>query len=336
MKTEIAFDKEKLKKFILKEYGIKIRSMNSVLGGVSYCYILNTDDGKYFLKIHPDSRLGKAISKKLNLSLKVTFELFSKAGIKNISHPIPTKNNKLKSRFGKFTISIYNFFEGRTREDWDINKRQLENLAILLAKIHKATDKIDLKTKIFGEDIEYSKDLMKCLNDLEKGFEDKYKGEISFLVLPFRKRILNLFGNVKRLNKQINKERPKLVICHRDPLPFNLITKKDEVFLIDWDAVDLAPKEQDIWFYLEEKIFLKAYEEEFGKFKLNRYIVLFYLQDRILEDLTDSMFTILYENINEKQKKEEIKRIKVFLEDIENLDKKIKKIRQIIKRWNKR
>ena len=65
-------------------------------------------------------------------------------------------------------------------------------------------------------------------------------------------------------------------------------------------------------------------------------VVLFYLQDRILEDLTDSMFTTFYEDISERQKREEIKRIKEFLKDIEGLDEKIGKVRKIVWEWNKR
>jgi spectinomycin phosphotransferase len=50
-----------------------------------------------------------------------------------------------------------------------------------------------------------------------------------------------------RLTAKVASSDSALVITHGEPHPANLIRVEDELFLIDWDTVAVAPAECDLW-----------------------------------------------------------------------------------------
>jgi len=332
MKIEWNLDKAEIKRFILKEYGLEIKKVKFIpKGEVSYGYLLVSDDGKkFFAKIFPKSRIGQINAKKLDFSLQVSFELFAKCGIKNVVYPILTKDDKLKSKFKGMPFVLFNYIEGKNEEKLD--NKEIVKIAKLLGTIHRNSKRVKVKNpRIENFKLDYKQDIMKSLKEL-KTVKGKDKKKLAEIVLPHYNEIIDYIKNVEGLSKKV--KRKDFVICHTDPIGFNLITTENEIFIIDWDAVLIAPKEHDIWFYLRNKSFLKTYEKEFGKFKLNENVVLFYIKDRVLEDFADLLVRILHENCS-KQNKIDLFEIKDYcLRDI--LDKKRDdRYLKIIRDWNK-
>jgi len=331
MKIEWKLNKNEIKKFVLKEYGLITKEVKFIpRGEVSYGYLLITKDGKkFFAKIFPNSRIGKINAKKLDFSLQVSFELFAKCGIKNVVYPILTKKDKLKANFKGMPFVLFDYIEGKNEE----KPKEIVKIAKLLGKIHKCSNRINIKNpKVENFKLDYKQDILKSLKEL-KTVKGKDKKKLADIILPYYKEIINYIKETEKIGKKINKK--NVVICHTDPIGFNLIVKKGEIFIIDWDAVLIAPKEHDLWFYIHKKSFLKSYEKEFGKFKLNEKAVLFYIKDRVLEDLADLLVRILHENCS-KQNKIDIFEIKDYcLRDI--LDKK-RDLRclKIVRDWNSR
>lgn len=349
MKTEPKISKSKFKEFILGKYGIRINKMIFIpKGETSYAYALETDSGKFLLKIHPPSRIGMKVMKNLDFSLKVTFELYSKCRIKNISYPIPSKENKLRVMYGKSSISIFNYLEGK-HDNWKMDDEELINFGKLLGKIHRSTHRIknlEESQPAFEynpvKKTDFEPELRKCLNHLEKGKSKKpYFEKLKGLILPYKEKILETLEEEKKLINLIIKKKQRLVLCHRDPIELNiLINKKHEVFLIDWDGIALAPKEQDLWFHLGHKpiTFLKAYESEFGKFKLNKQLLIYWYLDRVLEDFTEYCYDLLFEDRDAKSNKHALLEMKNYLiyEFKEGIEKKKKQLTGVAEEWNKK
>ena len=155
-----------------------------------------------------------------------------------------------------------------------------------------------------------------------------------------KKEIFRLLEKTVILSKTFRLKETDFVICHTDPIPQNLIINKNhDVFLIDWDGVKLAPKEHDLWFYLWENptLFLTSYKNIYGNFTLDKEILLFYFYYRILEDLTYWVYTILYENVEDKQNKNDLREVEFYcLEKIENFDKYTNDLYKIVNDYKNR
>jgi hypothetical protein len=75
--------------------------------------------------------------------------------------------------------------------------------------------------------------------------------------------------------------------------------------ILDWEGAMIAPPEHDLFFFAWEDrfadVFLANYEREFRPVSLNSDVFGFYYYRRNLEDLTDWIVRILYENTSEEQ-----------------------------------
>jgi len=341
MKIEGKINKEEIKKFVLKEYGLKIKKIEFVpKGEVSYGYILfSEDEKKFFVKIFPKSRIGQINANLLDFSLNVTFELYAKCGIDKISYPILTKENELNSRFKDMPFVLFEFIEGKNEYELKMDNKEISNLAKLLVKIHKCILRLKIKKPLKETfKLDYKKDLLRSLKELEnpKNLDNKYKKRLARMIAPVKEDILYAIRKTERLGRENKKE--NFVICHTDAIESNLIiNKKKEVFIIDWDGALIAPKEHDLWFYLEDQRFLKAYEKEFGKFKLSKKAVLFYIKDRVLEDLTNLLVRILHDNDTDEQNNRDLYDITDYCKrELKIIDKKEKQYGLIVDKWNQR
>ncbi len=110
------------------------------------------------------------------------------------------------------------------------------------------------------------------------------------------------------LARAIGKEK---VLCHTDIHGDNLIMdRQGNLHILDWEGAILAPPEHDLFFFAWEDrfvdVFLTNYEREFGQVSLNGDVFGFYYYRRNLEDLTDWLVRILYENTQEEQNRNDL------------------------------
>ena len=341
MKIEGNINKNKIKKFVLNQYGLEINKVEFVpKGEVSYGYVLTTKDKKkFFAKIFPKSRIGQINAKLLDFSLNVAFQLYAKCGIDKITYPILTKKNKLNPYFEDMPFVLFEFIEGKNEYELKMDNQEISNLAKVLAEVHKCVSRLKInKPLVENFALGYKRDLLKSLKELEnpRNLDNKYKKKLAKMILPVKESILYALRKTEKLAKENKKK--DFVICHTDAIDSNLIiNNKKEVFIIDWDGVLIAPKEHDLWFYLDDPRFLKAYEKEFGKFKLNKKAILFYIKDRILEDLTDLLVRVLHDNDTDEQNKRDLYDISDYSNrELKIIDKKGKQYSDIVDSWNKR
>jgi spectinomycin phosphotransferase len=82
---------------------------------------------------------------------------------------------------------------------------------------------------------------------------------------------------------------------------FNLLQDDaGALYLLDWEGAMLAPREHDMIFFTRDDehfdAFLTAYQAINGPTRLEPDLFSFYFHRRNLEDLTDWIYRILYEN----------------------------------------
>jgi spectinomycin phosphotransferase len=132
------------------------------------------------------------------------------------------------------------------------------------------------------------------------------------LLLPRKDDILGHLGRLRELQTLARMTRREVVLCHTDLWGGNLIQGDDgSLYILDWEGAVLAPPEHDLYPFTGERfgVFLATYEREFRPVSLDGDIVRFYLYRRNLEDLTDWVFRILYENTDDEQDQNDLRGI---------------------------
>ncbi len=317
MKIEPDIDKAALAERVHQEYGIHIESLTFVpRGEVAYGYIAHCPDGdRYFLKLLNDSRLAQIGVRHINLYLPLTWNLHSKGLLPNVSYPIKTRKGDLKTDFDGQPLALFNFIDGEVLGcDSPLSDGILIKLAGLVGILHRSTPDIGIEftnVEYFG--IPFEDDLLNGLGVLERitGRDNQGKQELRELLLPRKDEILGYLDRLKELQKLARAIGKEKVLCHTDLHGDNLIMDYQEnLHILDWEGAMLAPPEHDLFFFAWEDrfidVFLANYEREFGPVSLDSSVFGFYYYRRNLEDLTDWIVRVLYENTNEEQNRSDL------------------------------
>lgn len=340
MLNEPKINKNRLAKKILTEYAIKIASFVFIpIGEASYGYKVTAEDGKkYFLKLIGDSRQAKRTREKLDLALELTDELKNIFGIKNISYPICTNKGELKTSVDEYVIVINPFIDGKNFAAIECSLEVHRKLTTLLAKIHKLESKVETSLPVENFELKFIKELTDSLDRLEQYLDnkDKLKKELAELLVPIKPMLYRHIEDLKRYQDLAKKIQKSTVLAHTDPIASNLmLDNHNEVYIIDWDGALKAPHEHDLMFFLGNRfeLFMETYQKTYGKVTLKTDLFAYFIYKRYLDDLTDWILRILYENKTAEQSKADLRGIKEdCLEDYEGIENWIEKIdKQIAK-----
>ncbi|QTC41581.1 phosphotransferase [Bacillus sp. V3] len=105
-----------------------------------------------------------------------------------------------------------------------------------------------------------------------------------------RRDILRMVNNTEQLEIEARTQTYDLVLCHADLHPGNtVIDGNGKLFIVDWDSPILAPREKDLMFiggghrfkHTDTHAFYNAY----GEVKLNRQLIAYYRNERIVADI---------------------------------------------------
>ncbi|OLS33142.1 MAG: Stress response kinase A [Candidatus Heimdallarchaeota archaeon AB_125] len=334
-----------LKQKIQDVYNINVKNLKFVpVGEFASSYIVTTEEkGKYFLKLYFPSRLKNQENHKLDFSLEVVHQLYHAQGIKHISYPIKTVKGNLKSQFQEAEMVLWNYIEGKiTSEKKSKTTIFLNKISALLAQIHDSTEYLKFQDKfLFNLDLSFKDDLLLCLREIAACTKstDKTFLRLKNLITPLMNDILQSLTYLEEITQNLKNESPQdYVVCHNDPIRHNiLLNKQDEIFLVDWDSAYFAPFEKDIWFYLNQKnfpSFKQKYKEIRESANLNEEIVVYLFYERVLADLTDWVYRILFEESDPMQVKSDFQGLdEDVIPFLPNMIKVEKDLRQRAKEW---
>ncbi len=345
MKSEPTFDKLELKQKILDVYNLVVKSFKFVPEGeFASSYIITTKKNeKYFLKLYFPSRLKNQQKNKFDFSLDIVHKLHNIQGLKYISYPIETISGNLKSQFQEAEMVLWNFIDGKiVSERKSKTTSFLKKVAELLAQIHDSSENLKFQDKLLYEfDITFKDDLLLCLREIAActTSEDRTFLRLKKLITPLMNDILQSLTYLEEITQNLKAESPNnYVVCHNDPIRHNiLLNKQDEIYLVDWDSAYLAPFEKDIWFYLVKKNYLsfkQKYKETRESTKLNEEIVAYLFYERVLADLTDWVYRILFEELDPIQVKNDFEGLEEdVIPFLPNMKRTEKDLRQRAKEW---
>ncbi len=346
MKQKPSIDDEKLIELIRLKYEIVVSKLLFVPEGeVAYSYVVQTSKKKYFAKLYETNNLTNKGIFNLETAINTVFQL-NKEEIKQIIKPIRNNEGAFRTTVENYSLVMMSYIEGQiVSEKLSKTKAFLTKMGKLLAEIHNTTNKFKLKqNKFFTINLDFKEDLLLSIKEVTTCTSTKDKNYIKLqnLVKPNINYILSSLIYLEELAGKLKlKDDSNLVLCHTDPNRNNVIIDENEqIHLIDWDGIAQAPFERDIWLFINEKhceSFIEGYKKVRDVTSINEDLVVYLFYHRVLDDLTDWIYRILFEDISEEQIKSDFYGLE---EDVWPLLPNMKEIEKTMryncKKWVKR
>jgi spectinomycin phosphotransferase len=246
-------------------------------------------DGKpYFLKLRrgPFDEVSVAL-----------LRFLSDQGIAQILAPLSCSTGELWGEVDGFKTILYPFVEGRNGYEVDLSDRQWAEFGAALKRVHTAVLPPDLRGRIQRETYApEGRDYVRAVLDrLDHAMVDE---PVAIQLVAFlkakRREVLDLVETAERLAQSLRNRSLEATVCHSDIHAGNLLLCADgSLYVVDWDAPSLAPKERDLmsigaglmgnWRtpHEEERLFYGGY----GDVQVDRQALAYYRFERIIQDI---------------------------------------------------
>jgi spectinomycin phosphotransferase len=222
-----------------------------------------------------------------------------KIGVQNIIAPIITKTEEYWTNLDIFTVALYPYVEGCNAVDSKISEQQWQQFGKIVEKLHS----IDIASSIISNvpketfSLKYCQRLRLFLKSIQNEvFKETVATNLSALLKSKNEIICDLIKRTEELYSILQNQSLQYVLCHADMNGWNLLIDQDNnLYLIEWDTVILAPKERDLMFIgsgiwnsgykpaEEESLFYKGY----GQTNRNQDVLCYYRFNRILQDIVN-------------------------------------------------
>ncbi|HLV98813.1 MAG TPA: aminoglycoside phosphotransferase family protein [Ktedonobacterales bacterium] len=239
----------------------------------------------------------------------------SEQGIAAVVAPLPTKSGGLWTRLGEWTLIVYPFIEGHTRWNPGLTDAQWQAVGTALRQIHQARLPAEgfpaLRTEAF-DPAEYRR-MVHALETEHISAEGGSQMEQTLRAAwrTYQQTIHTGLASLERLAAVLQRQAGPFVICHADLHPGNIIRPQasNEVFVIDWDDVMLAPRERDFLFVGETRgdgsvqQDTTAFFQGYGQAEIDWIALTYYLWERAIQDLLyDAEAVFLRDDVGEANK----------------------------------
>jgi len=303
-----------------ENYEIRIVSLEFIpMGDSAYSYEVNCVNGhKYYLKLfdHQNDRQKKGIER-LQAYLPLTWKIYHQGLFKNMTYPIKTQSGDYQSAFHGVTAVLFNFIEGESLADaYPFSDEILEAVAATAASIQQLTPHVDL-TALPKEslDISFDSDLIQCMKVLELPpvINNPIHKEVREQVLAKKEQIHASLNLVYELRSTARLDPEQYVLCHGDIWGGNIIRHENQLYLIDWESVIVAPPEYNLFSYMGKgfDVFYSSYEKHLNKqITVNLDLLRFYSYRTHLRNLTNWLMNIVYRNHDKAQDENDLDMIR--------------------------
>jgi spectinomycin phosphotransferase len=290
-------------------YGIEVNTLLQLpLGADTYADVyraVTPEQQSYFVKIttngHPRSI--------------AIFDLLQKVGIKNIISPVKTKQGDSSLQLEDATVIVYPFIDGQDGFSQKLSDYQWQTLGKILRQLHDVRVPVSLLPLIHRETYAPT-----WRNAVARLFAlarlDPEADEIAVKLWAFIKAnlaaIKRLVDRADHLANQLRHENLPFVLCHADIHAGNiLIDQAESIYLVDWDAPIMAPKERDLMFIgggvgntWNDPAEVTRFYSGYGSTEINKNALAYYRHERIVEDIAIYSQAILFTSAKKQDKQQ--------------------------------
>lgn len=184
-----------------------------------------------------------------SLSLEVPLYLAAQ-GVRAVIPPRQTRGLRLWAEVGGYRLLLYPYIEGKNGYQTSLSPLQWREFGAALRQIHTAVLPPALAGRLPAESYSpYGRLMVRAFQaQVEQAhFHDPTAAKAAALMRAQRERITRLVERAEALALELQARLPAPVLCHSDLHAGNLLVNAlGELFLVDWDAPSLGPKEKDL------------------------------------------------------------------------------------------
>jgi spectinomycin phosphotransferase len=197
---------------------------------------------------------------------------------------------------GEFKLILYPFIEGQDGYQKALTGEQWLDFGTALKGIHSAQVPPELKQRLSQETFSphWRAMVKKFQAQVEEiQFAEPVAEKLAAFMRTKRSEIGIVVERAEALSRSLQEQLPKLVLCHADIHPGNLlICPHGPIYIVDWDSPVLAPKEKDLalvggcpaWNSSQDQAqFYKGY----GAVEINPSALAYYRYERIVQDMAE-------------------------------------------------
>lgn len=271
-------------------YGIKVHTLTFLPLGAdrnALVYKADTQDKSYFIKLKKWRQDDIFI---------VIMNLLYNAGVQQLILPITTIHGQSIHHMDSISLIVYPFIVGNNGFNQVLTQEQWLILGTALRKLHEIDVPISIQLRLRQET--YSPKWRDSVRSLYAHLHTERIGDsvslkLQKLMKENAEAIHRLVNRAEQLAEKLQHDSPQFVLCHSDIHGGNvLIDQHNFIYIVDWDAPMMAPKERDLMFIGGgvANVWNKPHEEEafykgYGKAEVNRTILAYYRHERIVEDI---------------------------------------------------
>jgi spectinomycin phosphotransferase len=210
--------------------------------------------------------------------------------------PLPTKKEDLWSELGEWRVIVYPFIEGHTRWNPAMTDAQWRAVGTTLKQIHEVIVPAERWPLLRAEAFDptgYSRSVALLETQYIRA-EGGSQAEQALRAcwLEQQETIHAAVASLEALAERLRERAGQQVICHADLHPGNIIRNQaDQIFVIDWDDVMLAPKERDFLFVGEAPATGAALHDAapffqgYGQTEVDWTALTYYRWERVIQDV---------------------------------------------------
>ncbi|MFG1733049.1 aminoglycoside phosphotransferase family protein [Paenibacillus sp. 843] len=303
---------------ILKEYyGLDHTVVVPQKGGwAALAYKVQMDGQAYFLKVYEKSRASTPKwTALIDDYVPVLLWLEEHSRLKGkIPVPILTQDGCYQCEDDEGIYLLYEYIVGDTIADTELTKDQVRQLAEMIAELHRYGEEVPLVTSAMKESF-----TVPFLEQLRSTLDGEFPYDLGKVLLHHIDSLKKLMLKIEELSEALKNRDLRMALCHTDVHGWNLMSDGQQLKLIDWEGLKLAPVEADMMSFVDEPYFsefMRIYANTQSQYEVNIEALTFYQGRRKLEDVWEFMEQLLYDNQADADRKTTLNHLKKELEGI--------------------
>jgi spectinomycin phosphotransferase len=233
-----------------------------------------------------------------NNTCAIVMSLLRNAGIQHIIPIVKTLSGESNQLLGNFTVMVMPYIEGKDGFSRDLTDDQWILFGRVMREIHEIDVPPPIQSLIRRESFSpNARQFVRSLYDhiQSQPDRDEIAAIFSSFMIAQKVEILRIVDRAEQLSQEVQSQSLQFVLCHSDIHAGNvLLDEGGSLFIVDWDAPILAPKERDLMFVgggvgnvwnraREEELFYRGY----GSVVVNRVAMAYYRYERIVHDIAE-------------------------------------------------
>lgn len=274
-------------------------------GWATLAYKVSDKNQNYFLKVYEKSRASTPkLTALIEQYVPVMVWLMKNSYLKGrISVPILTGSGEYKCEDENAIYLLYEYIEGETIGDRDLTGNQVYQLSKIIAELHSYGDDIPIGTDAIKEDFEVP--FLQMLRQILQNGREDLPSDVWELIYSSMSQLNDLIQTVEELSRNLKNGDLRMALCHTDLHNWNIMQSRNQLMLIDWEGLKLAPVEADLMFLIDRPYFndfLSIYQKTHQDFFINPDAMAFYQGRRRLEDIWEFIEQLLFDEQDEQER----------------------------------